>query len=246
MLRLLKALPLALVLAALIIFAAFAASCGSSSSQARFINAVPGISAVDIDFNGTKEFSSIEFATASGSTYVSVPSGSDTIEGLASGTTTEVFSSTASLNSGSQYTLVAVGFTTGTVNILNPVDNNTAPADGTVSFRVIHASPDGPGTVDIYILPSPINCNFGAGDCTKTISSLAYQSTSTYANQPWNSGGGGYLVYVTAAGSTTPIFNPVPFNAGSSSVGTIRTLVLTDNSSGKAMNTQPIVLDDLN
>ena len=40
MLRWLKALPLALAIAALIVFATFAASCGSNNSQARFVNAI--------------------------------------------------------------------------------------------------------------------------------------------------------------------------------------------------------------
>jgi hypothetical protein len=256
MLRLLKALPLALAIAALIVFAAFAASCGSSNSNARFVNAIPdSAGALDIEFNGTKEFQSIAFPAASGSTYVSVPSGSDTIEGVQAGGTTVAFpNQTITLNSGSQYTLVATGLLSGTVTILNPLDTNTAPANGTVSFRVINASQFGPlggGTpADIYILPNPVTCQIGAAGCTATISGLAYQSTSGYANQNYNSNGQGYTMYVTVAGNPTPVWT-FPLSGGSSSVGTIRTLVLTDGActgscGAGAMNTQPIILDDLN
>ncbi len=244
MFRLLKALPLTLALAALFLFT----GCGSSSSQARFVNAIPDAGVLDIDVGGTKEFSSVAFATASGSNYVGVPSGSVTIEGFASGTTTEAFTTSGvSLNSGSEYTLVAVGFLTGSVIVLNPVDNNTEPADGMVSFRVINASPSG-GTVDVYILPNPISCQLGTqpGDCAPTIPALAYQSTSTYATQSFNSNGQNFTLIVTTSGNTTPIFSfPLP-SVGSSSLGSIRTLVLTDNSSGTAINDEPIVLDDLN
>ncbi len=248
MFRLLKALPLTLALAALIIFAAFAASCGSSNSQARFVNAIPDAGVLDIDVGGTKEFSSVAFATASGSTYVGVPSGSVTIEGLASGTTTEAFTTSGvSLNSGSEYTLVAVGFLTGTVNVLNPVDNNTEPLDGKVAFRVINASPSGPSSVDVYFIANPVTCQLGSTGCTPSISSLAYQSTSTYVSLNYNSNGMGYQMYLTTAGSTTPIFSGgQTISAGSSSLGSIRTIVLTDISNGGSLNSQAIVLDDLN
>ena len=46
MLRWLKALPLTLALAALIVFATFAASCGSNNSQARFVNAISDDTAI--------------------------------------------------------------------------------------------------------------------------------------------------------------------------------------------------------
>ncbi|MGA2979723.1 MAG: DUF4397 domain-containing protein [Terriglobales bacterium] len=247
--RLLKALPLALSIAALIVFAAFAASCGSSSAQARFVNAISQAGSLDIDINGTKQFSSVGVNAASASTYIGVPSGSDTIEGFQAGGTTVAFASqTVSLNSGSSYTLVATGFLNGSIapTVLNPVDNNTEPPNGSVSFRVIHASPDGQTPVDVYILPYPVTCDLGAGQCSAAVTSLAYQSVSTYATQNYNSGGGGFQMFVTVHGSTTPLFNFGPFSVGSSSVGSIRTIVLTDNSSGNGFSDSPIVLDDLN
>ena len=63
MFRLLKALPAALALAALGIFAA---SCGSSGSvQIRFVNAIQDTAqygtAFDVNINGAKKFSAVAF-----------------------------------------------------------------------------------------------------------------------------------------------------------------------------------------
>ena len=118
--RLSKALSLALALAAL---GMFAASCGSSGpAQVRFVHAIQDASPLDIDFTGTnvnstQEFNGIAFLGVQPNQpgYTSVPSGSDTIQGLLTGKTTQVFSATATLSAAAQYTLVATGFSrTGT------------------------------------------------------------------------------------------------------------------------------------
>jgi hypothetical protein len=254
MFRLLKALPLALAIAALIIFAAFAASCGSSNSQARFVNAISDdTQGLDIEFNGTKDFTDVAPFAASGSTYLSVPSGSDKIQGFASGTTTSpVFTATSpvSFNSGSDYTVVATGTLAGSVIILAPVDTNTAPGNGSVNFRVINASLNGPGSVDVYILANPVVPPLGCPTNCPTIAALASpesstNTTSTYVTLPYNSNGEGYQLYVTVSGQTDPIVkDPSVISVGSVSVGSIRTLVLVD--SGTTMSQVPIVLSDLN
>ncbi len=249
MFRLLKALPLTLALAALSIFAT---SCGSSSSaQARFVNAIQNTvvygNGLDVEVNGTKKFTGVTFPNASASTYTSVAAGSDTILGLQTGTTTQVFSDTTSLSSGKQYTLVATGFANGSggnVVFLSISDTNTAPAAGNVEFRVIHASPTGPSAVDVYIEPTPFNGNL----TSPAISALSYTQTSSYVTLPWNSDGSGWTIIVTAAGSTTPYngFNFNTGNIGGQSTDAIRTLVLTDVANSSQMSTTPLVLSDLN
>jgi len=259
MVRLLKALPLTLAIAALSIIAT---SCGSGNSvQARFVNAIQDTNdyggtnaALDIDVNGTKLFSDVAFGTASSSNYRGIPSGSDTIEGLEYNSTTEVFNEqNISFNSGNQYTLVATGFATGTngdnVILLTPTDNNTEPSNGQVSFRVINASPSGPNgggaPVDVWIVPAPF-----IGQLTEpaTIQNVAYKSASNYtSNIAYNSGGGGFLIYVTVSGQTSPTYiNGQPISVGSVSAGSIRTLVLTDQANGNTMSSQALVLTDLN
>ena len=246
MFRLMKALPLTLALAALSISAT---SCGSSSSaHARFANTIPNTgvygNGLDVEVNGTKQFTDVTFPNASASTYTSVAAGSDTILGLQTGTTTQVFSDTASLSGGKQYTLVATGFASGSggfVTLLTISDTNTAPAAGNVEFRVISASPSGPSAVDVYIEAEPFSGNL----TSPAISALAYTQTSSYVTIPWNSGGGGWVVFVTPAGSTTPIFSQT-FNFGGQTTTAIRTLVLTDVQGGGAMNQAFLELNDLN
>jgi|SRR5208282_897799 len=263
MCRLLKALPLTLAIAALIVLATFAASCGSgNTAQARFVNAISDdTQALDIEFNANKAFTAVGPFTASGSTYVGVPTGSDKIAGFATGTTTQVFSvpSPVSYNSGSQYTVVAIGQLAGTVTIVAPVDTNTEPANGSVNFRVINASLASPGSMDVYILQDQDStagstCTpAGPGsNCPPTITGIASPLASTtpfssYVNVPYNSLGFGYTLYVTITEQSSPYYaGPYSFNAGSISVGSIRTIVLTDAAGGHAMSTTPIVLSDLN
>jgi hypothetical protein len=264
--RWLKALPLTLAIAALIVFATFAASCGSNNSQARFVNAISDdTQSLDIEFNGTKAFGGVGPFTASGSTYVSIPTGSDKIQGLASGTTTTAFGpldSPVSFNSGSQYTVVATGkLPPNTTLIVAPVDNNTAPAVGIVKFRVIDASPAGVGSVDVYIIPNIAqgtpSCTLGSNCPAPAISGVSSPLSSAtpysgYVNVNYNSlGSFGYTMYVTPTGQTTPVQGwnggyQLP-EIGSVSVGSIRTIVLVDNPPGNSgMSSTPILLTDLN
>jgi hypothetical protein len=119
-----------------------------------------------------------------------------------------------------------------------------------VNFRVINASPSGPNgnraAVDIYILPNPVNCSLGSSNCTPAVSALAYQNTSGYVTQSFNSAGTGWQLIITVAGNTTPIINASIGKFGSASLGAICTLVLTDQQNVPIMNTTPMVLQDLN
>ncbi|MGD1213387.1 MAG: DUF4397 domain-containing protein [Terriglobales bacterium] len=249
---LLKALPLTLALAALSIFAA---SCGSSTpAQVRFVHAIQDTSPLDISVSGpnittTQEFTDISFlgVLPNQPGYTSIPSGSNTIEGFLTGTTTEVFSDSVSWNGGQQYTVIATGFSQTGANGKNVVllsipDNIPAPPSGDVEFRVIHASPSGPGTVDVYI---ELNPNSGPG-LPITIKGLAYTQASNYVYFNFNPNNDtpppGFTVYVTASGSTIPIISePInPANAGAA-----RTLVLTDVQDGTSMRQLFLELSDL-
>ena len=204
---------------------------------------------MDIDFNGTKQITNIGFLGLWPSNgYIAVPAGSDTIEGFPTGSTTNpAFNiSNVNLNSGSQYTLVATGFTAlNDVVILSPVDTNTEPSDGIVDFRAINASPSGPNAVDIYILANPVTCALGQAPCTATISGLAYQQTTGYVPVNYNSNSEGYTMYVCTSGSTNPIFSE-QITVGSVSEGSIRTLILTDQQGVDALRDAFIILNDLN
>jgi hypothetical protein len=253
MFRLLKAVPLALAEAALGIFAI---GCGSSApAHIRFVHAIQDAQPLDIDVTGTdanntQEFTDIAFLGVQPNQpgYTSVPSGNDTIKGVLTGTTTGVFSATASWGSATNYTFIATGFSQTGTNGSNVVplsipDNIPAPPSGDVAFRVIHASPSGPGSVDVYI---ELNPNNGPG-LPITIQGLLYTQASNYVSFAFNPNNAttppGYTVYVTAAGSLQPIISEPIYPA---SAGAVRTLVLTDVPNGTTMNSSFLELSDAN
>jgi hypothetical protein len=251
MCRLLQALSLTLALALVSIFAA---SCGSSDARVRFVQAIQDASALDIDvsnpnFTPTQEFTNIPFLGVQPNQpgYTSVPSGSDTLTGSLTGTTTQVFNTTVGWAGGQQYTVIATGFSkTGTngsnVVILSIPDSIPAPPTNDVSFRVIDASPSGPGTVDVYI---ELNPNTGPG-LPITIQGLAYTQASNYVSFEFNPNNEptppGYTVYVCASGSMNPIISEPIYPA---SAGAVRTLVLTDVQGGTSMSSSFLELSDL-
>lgn len=252
--RSLKALPLMLALAALSVFTA---GCGSSQqAQVRFVHAIQDGAAMDIEITGpnrvipTLAFTHISFLGVQPNQpgYTAVPSGADTIEGFLTGTTNVGFNSaTLNLAGGQRYTVVGTGLLANGNNatILPFPDNIPAPSAGFAAFRVINASPSGPGAVDVYILLNPATGPRG----NPTFSAVAYQQASRYILLPYNPNNNpippGFTVYVTAAGSTTPTYvseGISPANTGAA----VRTLVLTDVQNGNSMNSTFLELSDLN
>jgi hypothetical protein len=249
MFRFLKALLLASGIAAL---SMITVSCNSGGQpRVRFVHAIEDADALDIQVNGTKYFTDVAFGNLAPSTgYTAVTEGIDTVAGLVTGTSTIAFTTpNVRLIAGNYYTVVATGFDTGfegdNVIILNPIDNDTEPANGILNFRVINASPSGPNgsgsPVDIYIQPAQVE---GLAP-PATISGLAYQATSKYVPEKYNTTGGGYTVYVCVAGTTSPFFQQTLVFGGPNE-GSIRTLILTDQQGVEDLNPQFIVLDDLN
>jgi hypothetical protein len=243
--RWLKAVPVMLALAALSIFAA---SCGNSSqARVRFVHAIQDAGPLDIDVNGTQDFTNISFREIQPNQpgYTNVPSGTDTLEGFAANTTTEAFSDSAGWGAGAAYTLVATGFQTGTngsnVVLLSIPDNIPTPPAGDVEFRIIHASPSGPGTVDVYIELNPSS----GPELPITLQGLAYTQASKYMSFVYNPNQDpippGFTVYVTASGSMVPIISET-IDPGAP--GAVRTLVLTDIQGGTGMDPLYLELTD--
>jgi hypothetical protein len=243
-----KALPLALIVAALSLATV---SCNSSntttSGQAaiRVINAIPDGPALDIDINGTKTFTNLTYATAQPATdpasYLTVASGSVLVQSFATGTTTNPVppKGTVTLKNGALYTVVAVGLEINESLPLVVADNNALPIGTNVEFRIINASNSSPvGGIDVYIVPP------GTTDLTNfhpQFSGLNNNQPSGYQSLSFLAGG--YDVIVTANGGKTPILTwPVAANASS-----ITTLVIVDNAGGNnGISTTPLVLNDLN
>jgi|HubBroStandDraft_1064217.scaffolds.fasta_scaffold00233_20 hypothetical protein len=260
MLRWLKALPLAspltlpltlLLTLALAALSLFAASCGSNApSLVRFVHAIQDEGTLNVDVNGTPKFIEISFlgVLPNQPGYITVPSGNDTVEGFLASNNTEAFISSVGWGAGSSYTMIETGFSQTGVNGSNVVpmsipDIIPAPPSGYVEFRVIHASPSGPGTVDVYI---DLNPSTGP-ELPITISGLAYTQASRYVAFAYNPNNDpiapGFTVYVTPSGSMQPIITQ-QINPGAA--GAARTLVLTDMKGVPTMNTTALELNDIN
>ncbi|MGD0213242.1 MAG: DUF4397 domain-containing protein [Terriglobales bacterium] len=249
----LKTLPLTLAFVlALGAVGLVTTSCNSSNTEVRFVDAISGSPEMDIFFNSGRDFTEMTFPGYQPSSgYRPVPSGNVTIEGTISGTTTEQFTaSNVNLGSGSEYTVVATGTLSEPV-ILSPADDNTEPANGQVSFRIIDAAISSPSTVYVYILANNSN---GQGPgvnsqsaLTATITSPSAPTTATsgYEPQSFNSNNTGWTGYVCTVAAGTPILTFPVDNFGSAAYGSIRTIVLTDNSTATGFDSSPQILSDL-
>jgi len=244
MFRLLKALPLALAIAALSIVAT---SCGSSgSAKVRVVNAIPdngsnGGIALDIDINGTKDFPSVAFDTVyptqtTPASYVSVPSGSDTIIAYDTGTTTSpvVNSTTASLSGSTQYTMLLGGFAAQSPQAYLITDNNTAPTTGYVNIRIINGSASaGTNGIDVAIYQN------GLQPGSPQITGLPLGQGSGYQSLIFETS---YCIEVFPHGSGTYQVNQCYAQA----TGQISTVVIVDTQGGAAISPTPLEMVDLN
>ncbi len=242
--RWLKALPLALAVATLSLITI---GCNTTSqAKIRFIHAIQDANALDIAINGTKEFTSIQFMQLQPpSGYKAVPGGVDTFQGYETGTPTQIFStSNVKLFAGTNYTVVATGFITNqsSIPIIPATDTNTVPANGIIDFRIINASPSAPSPLDIYIQPAQVQ----GLTPPATIGALPYLGVSKYIPVPYNTTGSGYTVYVCPAGNPDTVLFRQTIPVGGTSLGSIRTLILTDQQNINQLNPQFMILNDVN
>ncbi len=220
MIRLRKAAPLSIALCALSGIA-FTTGCGSSSTQARLLNAMDGQTTINMLVDNNTLASAVAFGAAS--SYASVGSGSHTVEIQANGAT--LFSQTATVNSGNNTVLA----TNSGITVFT--DNKSTPSSGNIQIRTINASTS-LGATDVYVVAAGTDIS----TVNPTFSALAYQGASGYATLP----AGSYEVEFAQAGSKNVLVNS---NAVSFSAGQIRTIVALDNPSGGYTTA---VLSDLN
>jgi len=252
MFRLLKALPLALAIVAIVALGLFAASCNSSNNALiRVVNAIPDAAGtLDVYINGTNgtkipglAFQAVYPTQQSNLSahYSTVPSGNDTITAYVNGTTIDpVNNGSTTLGASTQYTVILQGFASANNAPAVLTDNNAAPATGYLEYRVINASPSWPsGSADIYIYqvggavptsPTIAGLTLGQGQYAPAIAYFA----------------GGFTVYVTAHGAGNNGIAYVNQNY-TPATGSITTLVLVDNSSqdGGGPSGLPVVMTDL-
>ncbi len=188
-------------------------------AQIRAVHAAYDAPAVDVLVDNVEALGDVPFKAASG--YLEVLSGARNFKINAANTSNTVIQATPTLERGLDYTLIAVGsLTSGTLEPLLAVDDNSAPASGKAKVRVIHASPDAPA-VDIYV------------DNAKALSNVPYKAISDYLEVA----AGQANIQVFATGTTT---SPVIDATVTLADGTIYTII--------AMNQlpaiEPVVLED--
>jgi hypothetical protein len=249
MLRLLKALPIALAVVALSVLAT---SCGSGgSAEVRVFNAIPdngasGAIALDLYFNDNLIITALGVnavspAASTPAKYLNVASGNDTIVAYDTGTKSTPIASSGSesgLSGSTEYTLLLGGFTDSPPTIYVIPDDNTPPAANTTEIRVIDGSAvEGVNPLDVYLyqvgtqpLPAP------------TISGLTIGMASKYVPVPFTSGQPAYnLEVVRHGGPILYIYSSISFSAGE-----IVTVILDDEPGGFSINPSPKVMVDLN
>ena len=122
--------------------------CGSSTAHTRLMNAMSGISRIDMLLDNKSTVSGTTYGAASG--YVTSDSGSRSLLVEATGSSSPLINQTVSFTSGSDSTVLATW--SGAIVF---ADNNSAPSSGNIKIRVINASPT-LGTADVYIVASEL------------------------------------------------------------------------------------------
>jgi hypothetical protein len=148
------ALALALITAAITALAQTSlapASPSQEGARVRFIHASPDTPAVDVLLDESETFTATEFGQIT--EYTDVATGTYTVTLRLTGLGTAALTDTVLITE-TDYTLAAAG-TSGGLELLTLVDDNSAPAPGMVRGRFVHLVPGAPA-VDIAIKDGPI------------------------------------------------------------------------------------------
>jgi len=235
--RLFKVLPFALALA-VVALAVLAASCSSSSTQYRIVDAMAFSPQEEVDIYvnttppSTPTFSGVGLgSTEPGSGYQKVSSGADTTEVFETGTTSNPYFDGALNLGGGSYTVVLTGNgTPDPFGVQVVTDTNPTPTSGDVEFRILDASPSTP-SADVYVGDPTFGC---CPQSAKVGSGLLYPASGGSGN--FNSG---YVnvgvptsddlgVWVTYTGTS----NVMASTTYTVTVGQLYTVVLLDQYGG--------------
>ncbi len=149
------------------------AGCGGGGqTRFRFVNAVPDQLNLDILVNSASVATNVAYGTTNG--YQSVTSGSQSVVIEPSGSSTALLTQSITFASGTDTTLIASNFSSN-ISALVLTDNNSAPASGDFTLRIVNASPS-LGAADVYIVVPGTDLN----TVSPTLSNLTFQSASSY------------------------------------------------------------------
>jgi Domain of unknown function (DUF4397) len=148
------------------------ASCGSTKTQLRVMNAVVDEPNLDLLVDGTASATSIAYGTSDG--YHSITSGSRHIQIEPSGTSSPLVDQNINFSSGTDTTIMAANFSS-SITTLVLIDDNSAPPSGDIKLRIVNAAPS-IGPADVYIVSPGTDINTTA----PTLTNLAFGAASSY------------------------------------------------------------------
>jgi Domain of unknown function (DUF4397) len=181
------------------------------------MNAVPDESSLNVLVDSTSVSSNLAYGTSTG--YLSEKSGSHQVGIEPSGSSTTLLQQSISLDSGSDTTVISFNFSSSVANLVLS-DNNSAPASGDFTIRLVNASPN-LGPADVYIVTpgTPLST------VSPTLSNLAFGATTPYQSLT----AGNFEIELTSVGQK---FAAVDTGTLSFIAGQVRTFVGLNNPSG--------------
>jgi hypothetical protein len=206
------------------LFAAFfALAVSAQGARVRVVHASPDAPNVDILVNNAKVLENLPFREYS--EYLTIPGGTYNVKINVTGTTTSAFEAPVTVMDGKDYTVAAVGYAGGnspafTVKVLE--DDNTAPPDGSIKVRVMHAAPGAPA-VDVY-WTTPYETLDGK---TPVLSNVPFNVASAYLTVPISM----YQARVAVAGTKTIAIDSMRMPTWG---GMVRTIIAVDKTGGGA------------
>lgn len=210
-----------LLFAASMLVLTFVAS--AQSARVRVVHASPDAPNVDILVNNGKVLENLPYMEYSD--YLPVPGGTYNVKINVTGTSTTAFEAPLTVAGGKDYTVIAVGYVGGgtpgfTVKVLE--DDNSAPTDGNVKFRIVHGAPGAPA-VDVYVT-TPFETLDGK---TAVLTSVPFNVASGYLSIPVST----YQARVAVAGTKTIAIDSHRLVTWG---GMVRTIIAVDKKGGGA------------
>ena len=181
------------------------------------MNAVPDESSLDVLVDSKSVSSNLAYGTSTG--YLSESSGSHQIGIEPSGSSTTLLQQSISFGSGSDTTVLSYNFSSSIANLVL-TDNNSAPASGNFTIRIVNASPN-LGPADLYI----VTPGTALTTVSPTLTNLGFGSTTSYQSLT----AGNYEIELTSVGEK---FAVVDTGSLTFSSGQVRTFVGLNNPSG--------------
>lgn len=204
-----------------------------TTGRVRVLHASPDAPAVDILVDGTKVIEALPYREYT--EYLPLPAGRHEIRVNVTGTSTTVLNAAPTVEAGTDYTAIAVGFAAKApaLDLLLLADNNALPAANQIKVRVVHAAASAPA-VDVYVT-TPFEALDGK---QPVLAGVPFKAASGYLAIPPSL----YQARVAVAGTKTIAIDSHRLVTWS---GIVRTIVAVDKKDGGAPF-DFVILPDLN